>query len=156
MNVIKLTKEQAFYKIKQYCIYQERCHEEVKEKLYSFRLYKTDVEETLSKLIEENYLNEERFAIQYAGGKFRMKQWGKVKIKHALKHKQVSEYCIKKALKEIDESQYNKILKKLAEQKTKSLQGERNIFIKKRKLQDYLFQKGFETGLVREIVKDLR
>ncbi len=85
-----------------------------------------------------------------------MKQWGKVKIKHALKHKQVSEYCIKKALKEIDESQYNKILKKLAEQKTKSLQGERNIFIKKRKLQDYLFQKGFETGLVREIVKDLR
>jgi regulatory protein len=156
MNVIKLTKEQALYKIKQYCIYQERCHEEVKEKLYSFRLYKTDVEETLSKLIEENYLNEERFAIQYAGGKFRMKQWGKVKIKHALKHKQVSEYCIKKALKEIDESQYNKILKKLAEQKTKSLQGERNIFIKKRKLQDYLFQKGFETGLVREIVKDLR
>ncbi len=156
MNVIKLTKEQALYKIKQYCIYQERCHEEVKEKLYSFRLYKTDVEETLSKLIEENYLNEERFAIQYAGGKFRMKQWGKVKIKHALKHKQVSEYCIKKALKEIDESQYNKILKKLAEQKTKSLQGERNIFIKKRKLQDYLFQKGFETGLVREIVEDLR
>ncbi len=68
MNVIKLTKEQALYKIKQYCIYQERCHEEVKEKLYSFRLYKTDVEETLSKLIEENYLNEERFAIQYAGG----------------------------------------------------------------------------------------
>ncbi len=155
MNVIKLTKEQALHKIKQYCIYQERCHEEVKEKLYSFGLYKTDVEENLSKLIEENYLNEERFAIQYAGGKFRMKQWGRMKIKHALKHKQVSEYCIKKALKEIDESEYNKILKKLAEQKIKTMQGERNILIKKRKLQNYLLQKGFETELVTAIVKNL-
>jgi regulatory protein len=153
MNVIKLTKEQALNKIKQYCIYQERCHEEVKEKLYSFGLYKTDVEENLSKLIEENYLNEERFAIQYAGGKFRMKQWGRIKIKHALKYKRVSEYCIKKALKEIDESEYNRILKKLAEQKIKTLQGERNILIKKRKLQNYLLQKGFETELVTAIVK---
>ncbi len=153
--LFKLTKEQALNKIKQYCIYQERCHQEVKEKLYSFGLYKTDAGEILSQLIEENYLNEERFAIQYAGGKFRMKQWGKVKIKHALKNKQVSEYCIKKALKERDESEYEKILKKLASQKSKTLKREPNIFIKKRKLQDHLLQKGFETERVREIVKNL-
>lgn len=146
----KLSKEQALPKIKQYCTYQERCHAEVKEKLYAFGLYKKDVEQLMSQLIEENYLNEERFAIQYAGGKFRMNQWGRIKIKYALKQKQVSDYCIKKALKEINESDYKKTLQKLAEQKLKTLKGEKNIFIKKRKLQDYLLQKGYESELVRE------
>jgi len=147
----KLSKEQALPKIKQYCTYQERCHAEVKEKLYAFGLYKKDVEQLMSQLIEENYLNEERFAIQYAGGKFRMNQWGRIKIKYALKQKQVSDYCIKKALKEINESDYKKTLQKLAEQKLKTLKGEKNIFIKKRKLQDYLLQKGYEGELVRAV-----
>ena len=147
----KLSKEQALPKIKQYCTYQERCHAEVKEKLYAFGLYKKDVEQLISQLIEENYLNEERFAIQYAGGKFRMNQWGRVKIKYALKQKQVSDYCIKKALKEINESDYKKTLQKLAEKKLKTLKGEKNIFIKKRKLQDYLLQKGYEGELVRAV-----
>jgi len=151
----KLSKEQALPKIKQYCTYQERCHAEVKEKLYAFGLYKKDVEQLMSQLIEENYLNEERFAIQYAGGKFRMNQWGRIKIKYALKQKQVSDYCIKKALKEINESDYKKTLQKLVEQKLKTLKGEKNIFIKKRKLQDYLLQKGYEGELVREVVNDL-
>ena len=148
----KLSKEQALPKIKQYCTYQERCHAEVKEKLYTFGLYKKDVEQLMSQLIEENYLNEERFAIQYAGGKFRMNQWGRIKIKYALKQKQVSDYCIKKALKEINESDYKKTLQKLTEKKLKTLKGEKNIFIKKRKLQDYLLQKGYENELVREVV----
>ena len=150
----KLSKEQALPKIKQYCTYQERCHAEVKEKLYAFGLYKKDVEQLVSQLIEENYLNEERFALQYAGGKFRMNQWGRIKIKYALKQKQVSDYCIKKALKEINESDYKKTLQKLAEQKLKTLKGEKNIFIKKKRLQDYLLQKGYEGELVRELVND--
>ena len=150
----KLSKEQALPKIKQYCTYQERCHAEVKEKLYAFGLYKKDVEQLMSQLIEENYLNEERFAIQYAGGKFRMNQWGRIKIKYALKQKQVSDYCIKKALKEINESDYKKTLQKLAEQKLKTLKGEKNIFIKKKRLQDYLLQKGYEGELVREVVNE--
>ena len=87
-----LSREQALQKLKHYCAYQERCHQEVKEKLYSLEMHKQDVEIIISQLIEENYLNEERFAIQYAGSKFRIKHWGKVKIKHALKQKQVSEY----------------------------------------------------------------
>src|SRR5690606_29368486 len=97
------SKEEALQKARHYCGYQERCHQEVKEKLYSFCLRKDEVEELLRTLIQENYLNEERFAIQFAGGKFRIKQWGKVKIQHALKQKQVSEYCIRKALASLDE-----------------------------------------------------
>src|SRR6476619_3411710 len=98
----RLNKEQAMQKLKHYCGYQERSHIEAREKLYSFGLYKQEVEECISRLIEEDYLNEERFAIAYARGKFRMKGWGKNKIIQSLKEKRVSGYCINKALKEID------------------------------------------------------
>jgi regulatory protein len=114
-----------------------------------------EIEEIISVLITENYLNEERFAIHYAGGKFRMKQWGKIKIKQSLKFKQVSDYCIKKALKEIDLKEYEKTFQKLAGQKLKTLKSEKNIFIKKRKLQDFLLQKGFENDLVKEAVNNI-
>ncbi len=146
------TPEQAIPKIKQYCAYQERCHAEVRDKLYSYGLYKKELEPIISLLITENYLNEERFAIMYAGGKFRMNQWGKIKIKQALKGKQVSDYCIKKALKEIGEMHYQKTFQKLAEQKLKTIKSEKNIFVKKRKLQDYLLQKGYESSMISEEV----
>ncbi len=152
MQQQKLTPQQALQKAKHYCAYQERSHTEVKDKLYGFGLYKKEVEELLGTLIEENYLNEERFAIAFAGGHFRTKQWGRVKIKYQLKQKQVSEYCIKKALKTIDEDDYLQTLQKLFEEKLKTLKSEKNIFIKKRKLQDYLLQKGFETDLIRELI----
>ena len=155
MQQQKQTPQQALAKIKQYCAYQERCHSEVKERLYGYGLLKVEVEEILSKLIEENYLNEERFAIQFAGGKFRIKQWGKVKIKYELKQKWISDYCIKKALSLIDNTDYSKTLYKLADLKIKILKDEKNIFIKKKKLQDHLLSKGFELNLVKEIVADL-
>ena len=146
------TPGQSLQKIKQYCAYQERCHSETRDKLYSFGLNKSEVEEIIATLIIENYLNEERFAIHYAGGKFRMKQWGKNKIKQSLKFKQVSDYCIKKALKGIDDSDYNKTFQKLAEQKLKTLKSEKNIFIRKRKLQDFLLMKGYESDMIRDVV----
>jgi regulatory protein len=152
MNKKYYSKDEALQKGKQYCAYQERCHSEVKEKLYSFGMNKKEVDELLSELISDNYLNEERFAIQYAGGKFKIKQWGKVKIKYSLKQKQVSEYCIKKGLAAIDERDYHKTLEKLFEQKLKTLKAEKNIFSKKRKLQDHLMQKGFETSLVSKLI----
>ena len=148
----RLTKEQVLPQIKQFCVYRERCQSEVNEKLYSLGLYKNDVEQLMAQLIEENYLNEERFAKQYAGGKFRMNQWGRVKIKYALRQKQVSDYSIKKGLKEINGTDYKKTLQKLAEQKLKTLKGEKNIFVKKKKLQNYLLGKGYEGELVREVV----
>lgn len=150
------TKEQALQKARHYCGYQERSHSEVKEKLYSLGLRKQEVEESLSQLIEEDYLNEERFAQQFAGGKFRMKQWGRIKITHELKQKQVSPYCIKKAMKEIDESDYLKTLEKLAAQKWQTLKSEKNIFIKLRKTQDYLLQKGYENDLITAAINKLR
>lgn len=151
----KLTPQQALPKLKKYCAYQERCHQEVLEKLYNYGVYKNDAQEIISQLIEEDYLNEERFALHFASGKFRMKQWGKMKIKYQLKQKNVSEYCIKKALLHIDKADYKKVLYKLADTKLASLKSEKNIFIKKRKLQDFLLQRGFETELVREIVNDV-
>lgn len=156
-NRKQLTKEQALQKAKHYCGYQERSHTEVKEKLYSFGLYKQQVEELLSQLIEENYLNEERFAIQFAGGRFRMKQWGRVKIKYELKQKRVSEYCIKKALKEIDEEDYLRTLQTLATKKWATIKGEGvNHYVKLSKTTDYLLQKGYEPDLIKQAIADIR
>lgn len=143
-----LTKEQALQKLKHYCAYQERCHSEVKEKLYNLGVWKKDHNEIIATLIEENYLNEERFAKAFAGGRFRIKQWGRVKIKYELKQKQVSDYSIKKALKQIEEEEYLKVLGKLAAEKYTSLKNEQHL-IRKKKTMDYLIGKGFEMELVR-------
>lgn len=149
-----LTKEQALQKLKHYCGYQERCHSEVKEKLYDLGVWKKEHDEIISTLIEEGYLNEERFAIAFARGKFRMKQWGRVKIKYEMKQKQVSEYSIKKALKQIDEEEYRELLAKLAKEKYASLKSEQYM-VRKKKTMDYLFQRGFEGELVSEAMKAL-
>jgi regulatory protein len=142
-----LTGEQALQKLKHYCAYQERCHSEVKEKLYSLGVWKRDHDEIIATLIEENYLNEERFAMAYAGGKFRVKHWGRVKIKYELKQKQISDYCIKKALKQIDEEEYLRVLDKLAKEKYASLKNEQYL-IRKKKTTGYLIQRGFEPQLI--------
>lgn len=155
MQKQSFTPDQALQKIKHYCAYQERCHSEVKEKLYGYGLNRKEVDEILSSLIQENYLNEERFAIQYAGGKFRIKQWGRGKIRYELKKKLVSDYCIRKALSSIDEEDYNRILNKLFDLKKRALRSEKNIFIKRKKIQDHLLQKGFEAELVRALIGEL-
>ena len=152
---LALSPEQALQKLRHYCGYQERSHGEVQEKLYSFGLRKKDVEAALATLIEENYLNEERFAFQFAGGHFRLKSWGRVKIRYELQQRQLSEYCIKKALAAIDEEDYEKTLSRLAEKKWETLNDETNIFSRKKKLQDYLMQKGYESDLVAAVVRAL-
>lgn len=148
-----LTREQALQKLKHYCAYQERCHQDVKEKLYSLGVWKRDQDEIMATLIEENYLNEERFAIAFAGGKFRIKGWGRVKIKYELKQKQVSDYCIKKALKQIDEDEYQTQLQKTAVDKYNALKSEQYL-IRKKKTMDYLIAKGFESQLVNGLFQD--
>jgi regulatory protein len=145
--------EKAYEKIRHYCAYQERCHYEVREKLYSFGLYKDEVELLISQLIEEKYLDEERYAIAFAGGKFRIKHWGRVKIKYALKQNKLSDYCIKTALNSIDGDEYEKVLKALLEAKLKTLKSEKNLYIRNRKLQSYLMQKGFEADLISGLLK---
>ncbi|MGZ8550812.1 MAG: regulatory protein RecX [Chitinophagaceae bacterium] len=147
----QLTPEQALQKLKHYCAYQERCHSEVKEKLYNLGVRKNDHDEIIAALIEKDYLNEERFAIAFAGGKFRMKKWGRVKIKYELKQKQVSEYSIKKALRQIKDEEYLAVLKKLVDEKY-SLLNDEQYLIRKKKTMDYLAQRGFESELVRGLI----
>lgn len=151
----RLTKEQAWQKIKYYCAFQERSHYEAKQKLYGFGLFRNDVEELLSKLIEENYMNEERFAIQFAGGKFRMKHWGRIKIANALKQKQVSSFNIKMGLREIAAEDYSATLNKLAATKWEQLTGEHYI-TRQAKLTQYLLSKGFEPPLVQQALRELK
>ena len=146
-----LTREQALQKLKHYCAYQERSHSEVREKLYTLGVWKKDHDELIATLIEENYLNEERFAIAFAGGKFRIKQWGRVRIRYELKQKQVSEYCIKKALNQFSEEEYFATLEKLAKKKLVALKGE-HYLVKKKKLVDYLVAKGFEIDLIKQVM----
>src|SRR5437016_5381296 len=101
---------EALKKAYKFCAYQERSQQEVRDKLYELGLHKKDVEPIISQLVIEGFINEERFAIAYAGGKFRIKQWGRIKIRLALQQKSVSEYCINKALKEINNRDYQKTL----------------------------------------------
>ena len=127
----------------------------MRQKLYTFGLYQDQVNAVLSQLIDENYLNEERYAIAFAGGRFRIKDWGRIKIKYELKKHQVSEYCIKQALLNISEEEYQQKIEKLATIKLKSLKGEKNEFIKKKKLQSYLMQKGYESYLINECLQKM-
>lgn len=150
----RLTKEQALPQIKQYCTYQERSHKEVREKLYNYGLFKADVEQLVTQLIEEDYFNEERFAKQFAGGKFRMKGWGRVKITYELKQRQVSNYSIKIGLREIEETDYLATLKKLAGAKWKSIEIEPPLS-RKGKTYAYLIVKGYEAPLVQKVLAEL-
>jgi len=154
MKKVRIGKEQAIQRIRHYCAYQERAQQEVRDKLYELGMTMNEVEEIMSDLIAENFLNEERFALQFAGGHFRIKGWGKVKIQHALQQKRVSSYNIKIGLKAIDEDAYIKTLKQLATKKWNSLKGERGLS-RMAKTYAFLHQRGFEPILYQPIVQAL-
>jgi regulatory protein len=139
--------------IEHYCAYQERCHSEVRNKLLELHFRGAELEEAIASLIDGNFLNEERFARSYTRGKFRIKQWGRRKIINELKKKKVSEFCIRKGLTEIDGTAYEETLKALMDKKVSELKGEKNIWIRKQKVQRYLLQKGYEPDLISELLK---
>jgi regulatory protein len=147
----KLTPQQATVRIRHFCAYQERSHSEVTQKLYSFGLSKKEVAEIITELIEENFLNEERFACAYASGKFKVNEWGKQKISFALTQKGVSSYNVKRALKQIDEADYLQTITKLASQKFASLTKD-HLLEKKHKTAQYLLQKGYEWPLINQVM----
>ena len=113
----------------------------------SLGIWRSDQEEILAKLIEGDYLNEERFARLFAGGKFRVNKWGRNRIRYALKQKKVSDYCIHKGLEEIEEAEYLKVLDRLASAKYKSLSDPEAL--RRKKTQEYLMGRGFESDLIR-------
>jgi regulatory protein len=140
-------------KARKYCSYQERSQQEVRDKLYELGLHRNEVEQCIAQLVSENYLNEQRFAIAYAGGKFRIKQWGRVKIKLALKQKKVSDYCIRKALEEISNRDYKTTLNKILSSKSKEVK-EKNPLKRKYKIAQYAISRGFEPEMVWEEMND--
>ena len=137
-----------------YCSTQERSQQQVRDKLYDWGLYGDEVEEVLSWLISENFVNEERFAQSYVRGHFKLKKWGRIKIKQGLQQKKISDYCIKVGMNEIDPQAYEDTINSLVEKKLNAL-NEQNLYIKKQKTVRFLLQKGFEADLVWEAVNQL-
>lgn len=154
MKKTSVGKEQAILSIRHFCAYQERAQQEVRDKLYELGMTKPEVEEILSDLISENFLNEERFATSFAGGHFRIKGWGKLKINHALYQKRVSAYNIKKALEAIDQSDYEAKLADLAAKKWNTLKRE-PLLSRKAKTYAFLHQRGFEPALIQPVIQKL-
>lgn len=140
-------------KAEQYCAYQERAQQEVRNKLYDWGLYQKDVEQIISNLIENNFLNEERFARIYVKSKFNQKSWGRVKIKQGLKFKQVPDKLIQKALKEIDGDEYMLRLSQIIKKKEATL-VEKDSYKCRYKLQQYALSRGFEGDLIGDVLKD--
>lgn len=145
-------KAAALVKLQRYCAYQDRCHQEVRSKLLELGVYGDDLEEVMVALIEENFLNEERFARSYARGKFRMKQWGWVRIRQELKRRQISEYCIKAAFSEIDETEYEKTLYQLLS-KYKNATKAPNERALRDKCFRHALQRGYESEKIQEVLK---
>ena len=150
----RLSKKEAKLKAANYCAYQERSQKEVRNKLYDLGLYTDEVEDVLTDLIMEGFVNEERFAKAFAGGKFRIKKWGRNRITRELQAHKISAYCIKSGLAEIDEDDYIDTLKETIQKKGDSL-NEPNLFKKKEKVSRHLIYKGFEPELVWDYVSEL-
>ncbi|WP_228236379.1 regulatory protein RecX [Allomuricauda sp. M10] len=145
---------EATKKMEHYCAYQERCHQEVVEKLKGMNMIPEAIDKIVGHLIQENYLNEERFAKSYARGKFNIKKWGRNRIVRELKFRQISAFNIKSALKEINDGDYLDTLDELAQKRLDQIK-ETNIQKRKKKLADYLLYRGWESHLVFDKVNEL-
>lgn len=142
-----ISKAEALTKLQRYCAYQDRCHSEVRSKLLEIGIYGQDLEDIIAHLIEEKFLDEERYARSFARGKFRMKQWGRRRIQQELKQRDISDYCIRKALEEIKEEDYLKTLEEVLEKRAGHL-AEESDFARKAKLAQYAMSRGFESDLI--------
>jgi regulatory protein len=149
----RLTKEQVLQKLRFYCRYQQRCHSEIKEKLFELGVNKKDHDELLTELVKENCLNDERFAVAFTSGRFKLKQWGRKKIQRGLREKRVSDEIAQKALEQINTKEYMAILNKLAKKRYAALKHEQHL-VRKKKTMDYLIQKGYELDLVRKAINN--
>lgn len=139
----------ALAKAAKYCAYQERCEWEVLVKMREWNIDLEIQDEIIADLIQQNFLNEERYAQAFTQGKIRIKQWGKRKIIHELKGRNISEFSIKKAISAIDEEIYIENLQKLIQAKRNTIRG-KNDYENKAKLMNYLASKGYETELIIE------
>ena len=149
-----LTYLDAIEKLKKYCAYQERCQMEVRKKAYSYGLSSEEAESLITNLIRENFLNEQRFAEAYVRGKYKFKRWGRKKLELELKSRQVTSYCIKKGMAQIEPAIYFSNLVHLAEKRLPLTKGKNQAEIKQ-KLFRHLLSKGYESNLIEEVVNDI-
>jgi regulatory protein len=143
----------ALIKMQQFCAYQERSHNEVRSKLIDIGVYGDTIDEIIIELIQENFLNEERFAKAFARGKFNIKKWGRLRIKQELKLHKISDYCVRKAMEEITEEDYFGTLHLLVTKKSELLK-EQDTFKLRQKLFAYTHSKGYETSIINEVLDD--
>ncbi|MBK9254822.1 MAG: RecX family transcriptional regulator [Saprospiraceae bacterium] len=144
---------EALPNMQKYCAYQERCHSEVRSKLLENGVFGDLLEEIIAELITDGYLNEERFARSYVRGKFRMKQWGRMKIINELKMRRISDYCIKAGLSEINEDEYRETLDKILKSKLNIIKSNNKPLLKKKAV-DYALSRGFEYNLILTLLED--
>jgi regulatory protein len=142
-------------KLKRYCSYQDRCHNEVEKKLKEFDLIEEAKNKILFNLINENYLNESRFSENFVRGKFKIKNWGKIKIIQELKSRNISEINIERGLMEIDEVEYKNKLENIFNKKLSSLENQ-SVINKKKKIFSYLSYRGWETNLIYEKINNIQ
>ena len=145
---------EAQKKMEHYCAYQERCHKEVVKKLQELGMIPISVNTIVSKLVEDNYLNETRFAQSYARGKFRIKKWGKIRIRRELKARNLSDYNIKKALEEISDLDYNTTFLELFEKRKKEVY-ENIPSVQKKKIISYMVYRGWELEKIYEAMHQI-
>ena len=148
-----MTQKEYLEKMAKYCAYQERCQSEVRQKLYGSGLTSEEIENIICDLIDQNFLDEERFARAFVRGKFRQKRWGRIKIKQHLKQKQISDYCIRRGFEEIENAEYLTGLEEVIDKKFNSLKDD-DQFIKRQKTAKYALSRGFENNLIWEILED--
>lgn len=147
-----LSPEQAYLKICSWCAYQERSQFETFTKLKSYNLDEASINQIIAKLIEENFLNEERFAIALVSGKFKIKQWGRIKIKQELRQHKINDYLVKKALNQISEQDYFNTFTNVIEKKIR-ITKEKNPKLLYYKVMQYLISRGFESDYVNDNLK---
>lgn len=148
------TLQEATKKLEHYCAYQERCHQEVRQKLEGMYMIPEAIDVIIVHLLEHNFLNEARFAKAFVSGKFKIKNWGRHRITYELKKKDVVKVNINQALSEIEDDEYLGVFNDLAEKRANSIK-ETNTFKKRKKLIDYLLYRGWESHLVYEKAKEL-
>jgi regulatory protein len=149
----KLDRKKIFDSIARYCAYQERSESEVRQRLKKYKIDDQEIIDIITKLKEDNFINNERFAKLFASGKFRNNKWGRVKIRYELKRKSIDDKFIDKALESIEGDDYFQLIRKLIETKKKNL-VDKNAFRLKNKIANYLFSKGFESELVWQILDE--
>jgi regulatory protein len=148
------TLEEAIKKAEHYCAYQERCHKEVRDKLKTWHMIPEAIDVVMVHLLQENFLNETRFAEAFVSGKLRIKKWGRLRLTLELKQRDISSVTINLALSKIDEGEYLEIFNALAEKKALLIQ-DANVYKSRKKLIDYLLYRGWETHLIYEKARAL-